>query len=99
MKYDRVKICAEVCEALIAQGVQPTVRAVYAEWVRRYVVAPSFSDILPPFRKWMGKRRNSRRVKAFVKAYCRLDPVERDAVQTIMKQLDKGNTDVVHARV
>jgi hypothetical protein len=46
----------------------------------------------------MGKRRNSRRVKAFVKAYCRLDPVERDAVHTIMEQLDKGNTDALNAR-
>lgn len=98
MKYDRVNICAGICEALIAQGIQPTVRAVHKEWVTRYVVAPSFRDILPPFRKWMGKRRNSRRVKAFVKAYCRLDPVERDAVHTIMEQLDKGNTDALNAR-
>lgn len=97
MKRDNVRVCAEVCEALVAANVQPTARAIRAEWLRRYGSAPSFADILPPMRKWMSKRRNSRRVKALVRAYCRLDPVEREAVGSILSQLNKGATDVDHA--
>jgi hypothetical protein len=96
MKRDKVRVCAEVCEALVATNVQPTVRLVYAEWRDRYGVAPSFTDILPPFRKWMTKRRNSRRVKALVRAYTRLDPVERDAVQSILSQLNRKEATDAH---
>ncbi len=92
---DRVRACAECCEALVAANVQPTARTVRAEWVRRHGAAPSFTDILPPLRKWLAKRRNSRRVKALVRAYCRLDPVERDAVASILSQLNTQGTDHV----
>ena len=94
MKRDRIRTCAELCEALVATNVQPTARLVRAEWVKRYGNAPSFTDLLPPMRRWLSKRRNSRRVKALVRAYCRLDPVERDAVGSILSQLNQGTTDV-----
>lgn len=97
MKRDRAKTCAEICEALVAAGVQPTARSIRAEWVKRYDAAPSFSDLLPPMRKWLNKRRNSRRVKALVRAYIRLDAVERDAVGSILSQLNRGAADADHA--
>jgi hypothetical protein len=94
MKHDKVRVCAEVCESLVDSNVQPTARTVRAEWQRRYGAAPSFTDILPPLRKWLSKRRNSRRVKALIRAYCRLDPVEREAVGSILSQLNQGDADV-----
>lgn len=97
MRRDRVRTCAEVCEVLVAANVQPTARSVREEWVRRYGTAPSFTHILPPLRKWVSKRRKSRRVKALVRAYCRLDPVERDAVGSILSQLGQGTADADHA--
>lgn len=95
MRRDRIRTCAEVCEVLVAANVQPTARAIRAEWLRRYGAAPSFTDILPPMRKWLSKRRNSRRVKSLVRAYCRLDPVERESVQAILSQLNRKGADDV----
>ena len=94
MRRDRVQVCAELCEALVAANVQPTARLVRAEWVKRYGTGPSFTDLLPLMRRWLSKRRNSRRVKALVRAYCRLDPVEREAVGSILSQLNQGTADV-----
>lgn len=94
---DSERACAECCEALVASNTQPTARLVRAEWVRRYGTAPSFTDILPPLRKWLQKRRNGRRVKALVRAYCRLDPVEREAVGSIISKLNRGATDGIDA--
>ena len=94
---DLARTCSECCEALVAANIQPTARSVRSEWVRRHGNAPSFTDILPPLRKWLSKRRNSRRVKALVRAYCRLDPVEREAVGSIISKLNRGATDGIDA--
>lgn len=90
MRSDRVKTCAEVCESLAVSGVYPNARQVRAEWVRRHGTAPSFTVLLPELRKWMQKRRNSRRVKALVRAYRRLDPVERVAFVEVVSQPMEG---------
>jgi hypothetical protein len=90
MRRDRVKTCAEVCESLAVSGVYPNARQVRAEWVRRYGAAPSFTDLLPVLRKWVAKRRNSRRVKSLLRSYGRLDPVERGAFVEVVSQSKEG---------
>lgn len=92
MRPDRTKACAESCEALVAVGVYPSPKRVRAEWVRRYGSAPSFTDLLPVLRKWVAKRRNSRRVRSLLKSYGRLDPVERGAFDRLVAQTKEGST-------
>lgn len=98
MKSEHDRICAEVCEAFVAANVQPTARMVRDVWVKRYGTAPSFTVMLPVMRKWLTKRRNSRRVRALVRAYSRLDPVERESVMRFLSQLHPRETDGNHAR-
>lgn len=90
MRPDPVKTCADCCEALVAAGVYPAARAVRAEWVRRCGEGPSYRDLLPILRRWVLKRRNSRRVRALVKSYGRLDPVERMAFAELLAK--EGST-------
>lgn len=94
---DRSKSCAEVCDRLVASGVYPNARTVRAEWVRIHGAAPSFTDLLPMLRKWITKRRNSRRVKALMRGYGKLDPVERLSFIDLLKQETKDTDHVDHA--
>lgn len=90
LQRDLSGFCSEVCEVLVSRGVTPSVRLVRAEWVAMGGSAPSFTDLLPLVRKWLAKRRNGRRVRALVRSYGRLDPVERGAAMLLMKQM-KGS--------
>lgn len=98
MKRDTARICGEICEYLLAAEVGPTARCIRTEWLKRYGEAPSFTDILPHQRKWISRRKNSRRVKALVRAYRRLDLLERESVDEMIAQINnEGTADAVDA--